>query len=417
MTVRVLVSGVDRLELSASGVVPDHVWPVLESARVDAESSGQPVPFEFARSGRRLLMHGQGFHGRRYKLTGGDYVLGLGGSPRWLPAYVQLYSAHVHAHGPERASELFGELLAADVFASPFELLVSRVDIYADSQGWRLDLEDVRRFVSRARSRQAKPVAEHWADAWTFGREWSGFRFGRDALLVRVYDKTREIKGKPVVGLPERWGEWDDSQPVWRVEFQYRRDALRRWRVARVDEVLATLQDLWEYGTKEWMTLRLPTANRQPTRWPVDPVWRELQAVQIRPVRMGLRPGNVLEGNREAALVQLQGHVTHYASLVGTEELGDTVHVMRHDIARYHRERGRTFRDEVRRKRARLLEPPPLMNRQAGRRSGRMVRTGGVGRLRHGGWRWRALNGRTKGRRRADRRRFDQRTPKGGESI
>jgi len=70
--------------------------------------------------------------------------------------------------GAERAASEVEELLSALFVVSP-EVTVSRVDVYADVQGWRFEVEDVRRFVTRAQQRRA----------YQGGRRCTGFPFGR----------------------------------------------------------------------------------------------------------------------------------------------------------------------------------------------------------------------------------------------
>ena len=76
------------------------------------------------------------------------------------------------------------------MFASGYELLVSRLDLFADVQGWAPALEDLHRFVGYGRSRRG---FEERNEVFTAGHRLTGFTFGRDALVARVYDKTREI--------------------------------------------------------------------------------------------------------------------------------------------------------------------------------------------------------------------------------
>jgi hypothetical protein len=86
------------------------------------------------------------------------------------------------------------------VFAGPPQVTVSRVDVYADMQGWRLELADLDRFVCRGRGRRAFLEREQ---AFASGRRLTGFMFGRDALVARLYDKTAEIRRRGVSWLPD----------------------------------------------------------------------------------------------------------------------------------------------------------------------------------------------------------------------
>jgi len=115
------------------------------------------------------------------------------------------------------------------------------VDVYADATGWRLELADLDRFVCRGRSRRGFVDREQ---AFATGRRLTGFMFGRDALVARLYDKTVEIALRGVTWLRDLWGEREDDAPVWQLEFQYRQPVLVEFGLRTVNEALAGVQDL-----------------------------------------------------------------------------------------------------------------------------------------------------------------------------
>jgi len=65
--------------------------------------------------------------------------------------------------------------------------------VYADRQGWELELGDLHRFVCRGRGRRVLVEREH---AFASGRRLTGFMFGRHALVAPLYDKTAEIRSE-----------------------------------------------------------------------------------------------------------------------------------------------------------------------------------------------------------------------------
>jgi len=265
---------------------------------------------------------------------------------------VQLHSAYLLSMGVEWAVELAAQLLRLEVFAGRPDLLVSRVDLYADAMGWRLELADLERFVCRGRSRRGFVDREQ---AFATGRRLTGFMFGRDALVARLYDKTVEIAQRGVTWLRDLWGERDREEPVWRLELQYRRPVLVEFGLRTVDEVLAGVQDLWRYGAGEWLTLRTPTADPRPHRWPVDPVWREVATVRVAPESCGVVRRRMVEATEARIVSGLQGYLTSWAALRESRELLPTLEAVGPILDRYLAQRGRTFEAEVRRKRARLM--------------------------------------------------------------
>lgn len=360
MALRVLSSGVDTLNLSARGAVRAEVWEALEAAKLRAQAEEESAPFAFA-TGRAFLVRPYGLRGYTYWLSSPDCELLFGRSERFPAALVQLHSAGLHSMGVDRAVDLVEGLLRAEVFASPPELVVSRVDVYADATGWDLELSDLDRFVCRGRARRGFVEREL---TFATGRRLTGFMFGRDALVARLYDKTAEIALRGVTWLHNLWGEREAEAPVWRLELQYRRKVLVEFGLRAVDEVLAGVQDLWRYGTHEWLTLRTPTEDRRPHRWPVDSTWREVAAVEVAPEACGVVRRRIAEAAEARIVSGLQGYVTSWAALRESYGLHTTMEAVGPILDRYLAQRGRTFEAEVRRKRARLLSVTELLDGQ-----------------------------------------------------
>lgn len=77
----------------------------------------------------------------------------LGRDERFPAVVVQLHSAYLHSMGLRPAVWRVESTLRHAVMLGAVEPTVSRIDLYADVQGWPLRVEDMRRFVSRARGR------------------------------------------------------------------------------------------------------------------------------------------------------------------------------------------------------------------------------------------------------------------------
>ncbi len=352
MALRVLSLGVDTLHLSARGAVRAEVWEALEAAKREAQAAEEAVPVDFELTGQAFLLKPYGLRGYAYWLTSPDVELLLGRSERFPAGILQFHSPYLHSVGVGWAVDLIEQLLRLEVFAHPPELVVSRVDVYADATGWKLVLADLDRFVCRGRARRGFVEREH---AFATGRRLTGFMFGRDALVARLYDKTVEIAQRGVTWLHDLWGERDREAPVWRLEFQYRRPVLVEFGLRSVGEVVAGVQDLWRYGAEEWLTLRTPTADPRPHRWPVDPTWCEVAAVQVAPEHCGVVRRRLVEATEARIVSGLQGYLSSWAALRESPHLRPTLEAVGPILDRYLAERGRTFEAEVRRKRARLL--------------------------------------------------------------
>jgi hypothetical protein len=243
-------------------------------------------------------------------------------------------------------------LLRHEVFAGAYQLNVSRIDVYADFQCWEPQVTDLDRFVSFSRHRRGFQENQQ---IYMIGPRLTGFMFGKGHLAARIYDKTVEIQRRGVSWLPDLWGTDGSDRPVWRLEYQYRRAVLAEFNLVGVDETVASVQDLWRYGTEEWMSLRVPTNHSVRRRWPVDPVWEEIRAIRIMPTMTGVVRRRLEEANELKLLQGLQGYATSLAARRDRQQLGEAMDDFGTLVSSYLAARGRRFTDEVKRKQARQL--------------------------------------------------------------
>lgn len=349
---RALSTGLDTLNLAAKGSVRSEVWDLLAEAKRRAQDVEEADPVDFPVTGQAFLLRPYGVRGYTYWLSSPDFELMLGTSQRFPSGLVQLHSAYLHSVGLDYALRLLEELLRHDLFAGTYELTVSRVDLYADVQGWSPELSDLRRFVGFGRHRRGFQERQ---EAYLSGARLTGFMFGKAALVGRIYDKTVEIQRHGVSWLPDLWGTDGRREPVWRIEFQYRREALTDFNLRGIDDVLASLQDLWRYATVEWLSLRKPTSDRRQRRWPVDPIWEQIRAIRIAPAMTGVVRRRLEEADELKLLQGLQGYATSLAARRDHQQLGDALEDFGTLVSRYLASRGRQFSEEVRRKQARQL--------------------------------------------------------------
>jgi hypothetical protein len=129
--------------------------------------------------------------------------------------------------------------------------------------------------------------------------------FGRGDTAARLYDKTTEIAKSGKAWFREIWaasGTYNSSEPVWRLEFQLRRPALRSFARSLGGAPLDTWEDvapaiapLWRDLSTRWLSLRAPRTGR--TRQRVLPEW---QALVDGGFRDGLWAGSATELYRVA---------------------------------------------------------------------------------------------------------------------
>ena len=353
MTVVLLASGVDSLYFSVRSPVRADAWALLEGARDRADFEHEPAPLDFPLTGQAFLVRPHGWRGYRFWASSPDFELMVGRSERFPAVYVQVHSAYLHSMGVQPALHLVELFLRHELLGAPADLSVSRLDIHCDYQGWDPEIEDLRRFVCRGRGRRVHVERD---EAFAHGRRLTGFTFGRGALSARIYDKTLQAAQRGLTWVPDLWRVRDPDRPVWRLEFAFERTALREFNLRTVDEALAAIQDLWQYGTERWLTLRRRMRDARQRRWPLDPVWEAVQLVRLSPERTGVVRRRVRQVREERVLRLVLGGLTSLAALRGWELLDEALSEIGPELESYLRVRERTFRGDVRRKRARLLD-------------------------------------------------------------
>lgn len=101
------------------------------------------------------------------------------------------------------------------------------------------------------------------------------FTFGKDDIVLRVYDKIAEIRQKSnKVWFFDLWGEKSD---IWRIEWQARKSILKIFSIATFDDLQQNQGSLLHYLAYDHDTLRQPSDDSNRSRWPLHPLWQNVQ--------------------------------------------------------------------------------------------------------------------------------------------
>lgn len=319
-----LASGVDALYLSGSASVPDELLAELEHHRGLAEAESLPVPFELGGECFGVTPRAWGHY--RYCLEHPHGRVGFSTS-KHLPAIrIQPRSAYLHTVGPAEAVARFARTLSTA--CDDVTLNVSRLDLYADFDGWDLGTEDRSRFRCRASSVRTYEV----------GGRLTGFEFGRRSsktITARVYDKTADVARTGAAWWFDLWQQAAPlSGPVRRVEFELNRACLTQFGVWSPDKALAAVGDIWRYCTTEWLTHRSPTADTNVARWPTSAEWTSVQQARLAQRTIGAEriKGQLRCRSLRTLMPGLTGYVVSFAALSGTTGIDDTMAALGHRL-------------------------------------------------------------------------------------
>ncbi|OMG54701.1 hypothetical protein BJN45_05685 [Azonexus hydrophilus] len=106
-------------------------------------------------------------------------------------------------------------------------------------------------------------------------RKVQTFGFGEGDVVLRVYNKVDEIQEKSA----KTWffDLWQCSENVWRIEWQIRKAWLRTFGIQTFADLEERQGDLLRVLVHDHTTLRIQTDDSNRSRWPVHPVWADLQ--------------------------------------------------------------------------------------------------------------------------------------------
>lgn len=342
----IVASGVDALYLSGRGELVDGVLGELAEKR-DRTATALPAtmdlgPLPFTVSGRAFGKY-------RYCLENPIGRVGLSPSEHLPALRVQPRSKFLHGVGPTRAVAVFADLLAP--ICHDLRFSVSRVDLYADVTNFPLTMADRERFVCRADSRRSYERAG----------QCTGFDFGargRGSLHGRVYDKLTDVARTGHDWWVEIWNDrpgrpFDASRGVIRIELEFPRKVLTDFDLDTPEQVLAGRSSLWKYGTADWLTLRIPTADSNRSRWPLDPLWPLVQTAPLGGTVIGLErlTARARSGSLRRLTPGLVGYLAGFAALVEANAIGDTVEALEEHVRNDEIVRGVSFAERIERRR------------------------------------------------------------------
>lgn len=343
MTVRELASGIDALYLSGRTDLEDSFLDGLDQGRDRARASDGPVPYQLGGVEFALAPGGWGLYA--FKLTHEYGWIGFTGS-KHLPAIrVQPRAQLLHGMGPRAAADTFFDLLES---LGEIQWGASRVDLFADVQGWWPTAEERDRFVCRAKTR----------DTFEVSGELTGFQFGRrqgGGLSARVYEKSGHIVATGAEWWRDVWGDrHQEGEPVARVEFEFGRKVLRECGVDSPDDVFANAAGLWGYAT-EWLSYRDRSGDGTRSRWPVSSDWEAVRSVSLRN-----RPVSVertIKTRRAAAerriVAGLCGYLSSLGAIRNIDNLSESLTTAESVLRLWELETGIPFSERVARKRRR----------------------------------------------------------------
>lgn len=276
---KILRWGVDSLYLSFTGTIHEEVEKKLERLKLKAQSA---TPDEKAQAQWVI-----GEHAFVVRDKGADMFADVledacfrisfakGTSTKLPMAMFKLSSRYLST-----VTRLEGMLAAQSMLNTMGQIDaepgVSRIDLFVDF----VSIEDMELWTRQAWVTRVGSIHQYAEDS-----RFTGWTVGNGGpVMMRLYDKNLQIEKVGAQYLRVLWDQanWKDGDPVWRLEFEFKRELLTKFGLGGFYGVMDQLNGLWAYAMGDWLRLCIPNPDDATrSRWPVHPLWTALSSVDF----------------------------------------------------------------------------------------------------------------------------------------
>ena len=320
--IKFLRFGVDSLYLSYQGELFESVDEKLHNLKIKARSDnqGQQAKAQYKIGDHLFEVKDKGTSMFAYILEDNAFRIQLSRPKKAVPmAYIKISSEYLTYKTPADAEKAISHILS-ELGVLQSGANVSRIDLYVD-------------FVSHqnmeAWTRQAWVTRAGSVSAYAINKQFSGWAIGMGGVIgARLYDKLLEITTSNKGYLIPLWeaGGRLEGEPVWRLEFEFKRDFLNQKDIIALKDTLAHLNGLWSYACTEWLKLTIPNEHDETrARWPIHPLWQQLATLdwETNDSPLKSRFDNQRAPNEEAILDRGSSSFTSWMASNGRDDPDD----------------------------------------------------------------------------------------------
>ena len=332
--VKFLRFGVDSLYLSYQGELFTEIDTKLARLKklAQSERQGRQAKAQLKVGDHLFEVKDKGTSMFSYVLEDNAFRIQLSRPKKAVPmAYIKISSEYLTYKLPADAEKHLYQILS-QLGAVQSSAHVSRIDMFVDfvssqdMEAWNRDA-----WVTRATSVNAYSIDNHFT-GWAIGMG--------GVIAARLYDKIYELCKSNKGYLIPLWelGGRLEGEPVWRLEFEFKRDFLKQKNLITLKEVLANLNGLWSYATTEWLKLTIPNpTDATRCRWPVHPMWQALSSVdwETSGGELQSRFSNTRTPNKDAALHSAFSSLTTWMAIAGQSDYSRAISLFIDDLFEY----------------------------------------------------------------------------------
>ena len=317
--IKFLRFGVDSLYISYQGEIFESVDEKLAKLKLLARSDiqDQQAKAQYKIGDHLFEVKDKGTSMFAYILEDNAFRIQLSRPNKSVPmAYVKVSSEYLTYKTPADAEKSIHNILKGlGVLQSSAN--VSRIDLYVD-------------FVSHqnmeAWTREAWVTRAGSISSYAINKQFTGWAIGMGGVIAaRLYDKLFELNTSNKGYLIPLWQVAGrlEGEPVWRLEFEFKRDFLSQKNLIPLKDALANLNGLWSYATTEWLKLTIPNEKDDTrARWPIHTMWQQLATLdwETNDSPLKSRFDNQRTPNQEAVLDRAYSAFTTWMACNGNDD-------------------------------------------------------------------------------------------------
>jgi len=333
--------GVDTLEATFKGDLDLWIGKELHNRKAEAQVTNSPSPMWLCHEDLFVSDKGAGMW--QYVVRNRELLFRFSQAKNMPPMGVRLLAEGLASRG---VTQLWNKSKEVGIECGLTPMNLTRIDIAVDFQGWIPTTGEMENAVCKSSYR---PIYPNVAAP-------ESFYFGKGDVVIRVYDKTKEIQVKNKLWWHNVWQlcGYDPSLPVWRLEVQLRSETLKQLSMRNTDTALENIYGLFCYGL-DWCSLRTPEGDSNIRRAPEHPAWIDLREKFAPADALGRIRPVVRMMSYDAAIARIAGLFATAGAASGLTDYDELCGAVKTDVLHFiHNAREMDFGDLVEEKRRKM---------------------------------------------------------------
>ena len=288
----------------------------LEENYLLAKAKREPVFIEFlgeafeiypsSHKNYRYILHNESYEIRFAESYDEDFDFGY-------PIYVRLKSSELWLVGYERS--YLNVLQMLDCAFTIETTKISRMDLCFHVQKMiSLDIKPGIDTVCRTNIRHI----------WYDKSEPSGYQFGKSPILLRIYDKHKELTVSKKIWFADIWRSngFDVDAPIWNIELQLRRDFFSDRQIDTVNDAFDSLSHIHYYLTHKWFrVIERDEKESNQSRLKTIDWWQEIQQSFLTDFDLQFDKNITRKPGPDHLFQTMQGYLISYAAFTDSDDL------------------------------------------------------------------------------------------------